>query len=152
MSHSSPYIFIQGGWSAILAGLAAGSVSILDHPERRRTLSLFVLARALGALVVTLHRRGHLPSVPYFATLVFATCQSLIIMCMAHFPELLPRGYYRSILNWSMYYTNEKLEVCEQFGHYNSSKFSKGLIVTVFMEKRLSVKIKPTKYAWLYIV
>ena len=111
----SEYFSLQGGWSAILAGLAAGSVSILDHPDRRRTLSLFVLARALGALVVTLHQRGHLPNVPYFATVIFAVCESLIIVCMTHFPELLPRGYYRSILNWSMYYTNEKLEVRKLF-------------------------------------
>ena len=42
-------------------------------------------------------------------------------MCMVHFPELLPRGYYRSILNWSMYYTNEKIEVCEQLSIIRTS-------------------------------
>ena len=102
----------QRGWSAILAGMAAGAVSIIDDPQRRRTLSLFVLARALGALFMTLHHRGQLPTVPYFVTIVFAACQSLIIMCVTHFPELLPQGYYKSILNWSMYYSEEKLQVC----------------------------------------
>lgn len=104
---------LQHGWHAVLAGLAAGTVSILDDPSRRHTLSLFISARALGALVATLYRRGYLPSIPYFVTVVFGLCQSVIMLATTRYPALMPRSYYRSLLRWSVYYTEEKLEVRE---------------------------------------
>ncbi len=95
----------------MVAGIAAGLTSFIDDPGRRRTLSLFLLARALGALVLTLHRRGKLPTVPHFVVLTFGVCQSLIIYATVHYPSLLPTSYYHAILSWSRYFSEEKLRV-----------------------------------------
>ena len=94
----------------------------MDDPQRRRTLSFFVAARAVGALILTLHRRGYLPTVPHFMTLTFGVCQALIILAMTKFPGLLPQGYYRSILSWSMYYSEEKLQVLIIFDVVNGNR------------------------------
>lgn len=101
----------QKGWPVVIAGLAAGLTSVIDEPNRRRTLSLFIVARALGALILTLHRRGLLPTVPHFVVLTFGLCQSFIIYSTVHCPVLLPTGYYRSILSWSRYFTDDKLKL-----------------------------------------
>ncbi len=101
----------QHGWHAVVAGLAAGLMSLLDEPSRRRTLSHFITARALGALVITLKCRGVLPSFPYFTTLMFGICESLVVVAVTRHPELLPKGYYRSVLKWSLCYTDENLKV-----------------------------------------
>ncbi|XP_064397727.1 uncharacterized protein LOC135344449 isoform X2 [Halichondria panicea] len=101
----------DNGWPAVVAGCAAGLTSLIDDPSRRRTLSLFILARALGALVLTLHRRGKLPTVPYFVVLAFGVCESLIIYSTVHYPTLLPRSYYTAILSWSRYFTEDKLKL-----------------------------------------
>lgn len=101
----------QRDWHAVVAGLAAGLVSSLDEATRRRTLSHFVTARALGALAMTLHSRGYIPSIPYFTVLIFGLCESFIVVAITKHPELLPHSYYRSVLKWSMCYTNDILEV-----------------------------------------
>ncbi len=108
---SMTFDLLKCGWHAVVAGMATGLVSSLDDPTRRRTLSLFVGARALGALVMTLHRRGFLPSIPYSVVLLFGLCQSFIVVATTRHPELLPQSYYRSILRWSLCYTDENLAV-----------------------------------------
>ena len=95
----------------MVGGFAAGLTSFIDDPSRRHTLSLFVVARALGALITTLHRRGQLPTIPHFVVLTFGLCQSFIIYSVVRYPELLPVGYYRSLLSWSMYFTDENFKV-----------------------------------------
>jgi len=97
----------------VVAGLVAGLTSLIDDPNRRHTLSLFVSARALGALVSTLHCQGYLPTIPHFVLLLLGLCQSFIILAMTRYPELLPQRYYCSIIRWSLYYSEEKLEVGE---------------------------------------
>lgn len=70
-----------------------------------------MVARALGCLVITLHKRGYLPSVPHFVPLVFGACQGLIVVAVARYPYLLPPSYYNAVVRWSMYYDEEKLEM-----------------------------------------
>lgn len=94
-----------------MAGFLAGLGSCIDEPGRRRTLTLYIVARALGCLVITLHKRGYLPSVPHFVALVFSVCEGLIIVATMRYPYLLPRNYYNAIVRWSMCYDEEKLEV-----------------------------------------
>lgn len=101
----------QRGWPAVVAGFAAGLTSVIDDPQRRYTLSLFIVARAFGALIITLHKRGYLPSMPYFVELTFGLCQAFIGVCGIRYPELLPAGYYRSVLKWSRHLTDDKLRV-----------------------------------------
>ena len=110
---------LQQGWHAAVAGLAAGLISAMDDPSRRFTFSLFLSARALGALITTLHRRGYLPTVPHFVTVALGLCQCLILVAVTRFPELLPQGYYRSVIRWALYYTEEKLQVTCLHGSAN---------------------------------
>ena len=70
-----------------------------------------MIARAFGALITVLHKLGYLPSVPHFVAIVFGVCQALIIVAVARYPHLLPPGYYKAIVRWSMYYDEEKLDV-----------------------------------------
>ena len=94
----------------MVAGLAAGLISAIDDPSRRHTLSLYISARALGALVTTLHRLGYLPSVPHFVTLMFAVCHSFIVSGL-QFSEYLPRSYYHTVLKW-IRVSDEQVEAC----------------------------------------
>ena len=111
----------QRGWPAVVGGFAAGLTSFIDDPSRRHTLSLFVIARALGALITTLHRRGQLPTIPHFVVLMFGLCQSFIIYSVVRYPELLPVGYYRSLLRWSVSLSDEKFRVSIVFCLYISA-------------------------------
>lgn len=70
-----------------------------------------MIARALGALIVILHKLGYLPSVPHFTPIVFGACESLVLVALTRYPYLLPRGYYNALVHWSMCYDEEKLEV-----------------------------------------
>ena len=94
----------------MVAGLAAGLISAIEDPSRRHNLSLYISARALGTLVTTLHRRGYLPSIPHFVTLMYAVCHSFIGSGL-QFPEYLPGNYYRTLLKW-MRVSDEQVEAC----------------------------------------
>lgn len=101
----------QKKYHSLIAGAVAGLVSAIDSPGRRQTLTLFMLARALGMLVIILNRRGLLPTIPRFVTILYGICQGLILVAVTRFPSMLPPNYYRALLRWSQYYTEEKLQV-----------------------------------------
>ena len=113
-SHTILFLSVVGEqrrYHSLIAGLLAGAVSAIDKPGRRQTLSLFMTARALGVLVIILNRRGLLPTIPHFVTILFSLCQSLIIVTVTKYPSFLTPSYYRALLRWSQYYTDEKLQV-----------------------------------------
>ena len=70
-----------------------------------------MLARALGMLIIILNRRGLLPTIPHFVTILYGILQGLILVAVTRFPAMLPPNYYRALLRWSQYYTEEKLQV-----------------------------------------
>jgi len=98
---------------AVLKHRCNTTLPVLPPSDAGRQWSLFVSARALGALVSTLHRQGYLPTIPHFVLLLLGLCQLFIILAMTWYPELLPQRYYCSIIRWSLYYSEEKLEVGE---------------------------------------
>ena len=102
---------LQQKYHSLLAGLLAGSLSVLDDPSRRHTLSLYMAARALGVLIICLNRRGFLPTIPRFGAMALALSQAVVVMCMMRYPSYLPASYYRALLKWSIYYTDDILEV-----------------------------------------
>lgn len=89
--------------------MAAGLASFIDEPNRRRTILLYLLARALGTMVHLLHGDGRLPAVPGFTTGVFNLCCAVVVLCVTHHPHLLPPSYYKAALRWSHYYDDQKL-------------------------------------------
>ncbi|XP_012935165.1 uncharacterized protein LOC101854933 [Aplysia californica] len=100
----------KDGWTYGISGAVAGlSIAILDE-SRRKTVTFFTVARALGALVSTLVARGHLGTLPFLEVWVFCACVSVIVYCTALKPQYLTPGYYRSIVKWSRDYSDEKLE------------------------------------------
>lgn len=98
-------------WVPIVGGFSVGLASFIDESNRRRNITLFILARALGALIRIFNHHGTLPAVPCFVPTVFALCSGIIVMCVARYPNLLPPSYYRAILRWSLYYTDKILQV-----------------------------------------
>lgn len=98
-------------WIPVAGGFAAGLTSVIDEPHRRRSILLYVMARAVGTLVKTLHSRGLLPTVPHLSFLVYSVCHAFIMVCMVHYPELLPPAYYNSIIRWGQTYTDEKIRL-----------------------------------------
>ncbi|XP_064618329.1 uncharacterized protein LOC135482329 [Liolophura sinensis] len=99
----------KDGWNHGIAGGLAGLTIVLENPVRRRTLSLFTISRALGALVSTLITRGQIPSIVHGDTLLFCLSCSFLVYCTALRPHLLPKGYYYSVLKWSRDYTDDNL-------------------------------------------
>ena len=102
---------LQQQYHSLLAGLLAGSLSVLDDPSRRHTLSLYMAARAIGVLIICLNRRGFLPTIPRFGAMALSMSQAVVVMCMMRYPSYLPASYYRALLKWSIYYTDDILEV-----------------------------------------
>lgn len=100
---------MQDGWNHGIAGGLAGLTIVLENPVRRRTLSLFTISRALGALVSTLITRGQIPFIAHGDTLMFCLSCAFLVYCTALRPHLLPKGYYYSVLKWSRDYTDDKL-------------------------------------------
>ena len=102
-------IYCQDDWnSAIAGGVSSLALSVEDR-TRRRVYCLFAIARAVGALVSTLVRRGYLPDIPFSETYLFGICGSFLVYCNALKPQYLFPGYYRSVLKWSRDYTDQKL-------------------------------------------
>lgn len=96
--------------SALAGGIAGLSMAIEDR-TRRRVYCLFALARAIGAMVTTLVKRGVIPPIPHSETALFCTCTSFLVYCTALKPQYLFTGYYRSVLKWSRDYTDRKLKL-----------------------------------------
>ena len=78
----------------------------LEAPSRRKTLAFFAAARALGAGATTLVARDLSPSIPHAETVAFCTCCAVLLSCVSLYPELLPPGYYHSVVKWSRDYTD----------------------------------------------
>ncbi|WAR08281.1 hypothetical protein MAR_018239 [Mya arenaria] len=97
-------------WNSALAGGIAGLAMVVEDRTRRRIYCLFAIARAIGAMISTLVKRGLLPSVPYSETALFCSCTSFLVYCTALQPQYLFTGYYKSVLKWSRDYTDEKLK------------------------------------------
>ena len=83
--------------------------SSIDEPNRRRTILLYIIARAIGVTVKILNKWGYIPTIPNAVGLLFSFLEGLIIICVTQKPHLLPPSYYKAILHWSVYYTDEKL-------------------------------------------
>ncbi|KAH3735320.1 uncharacterized protein LOC127850296 [Dreissena polymorpha] len=96
-------------WNSALAGGLAGLAIVVEDRTRRRIYCLFAIARAIGAVVSTLVRRGLLPAMPYSETMLFCSCTSFLVYCTALKPQYLLTGYYKSVLKWSRDYTDRKL-------------------------------------------
>ncbi|KAI8506896.1 hypothetical protein Bbelb_153350 [Branchiostoma belcheri] len=99
----------KDGSNSTIAGAIAGLTMFIESGKRRRTIALFLLARAANAFFSTLVRRGHVPRVRHCDTAVFCLCTGFIVYAAALDPELLPVGYYRSILRWSRGWTDKGL-------------------------------------------
>ncbi|XP_078571983.1 transmembrane protein 135-like [Branchiostoma floridae x Branchiostoma japonicum] len=99
----------KDGSNSTMAGAIAGLTMFIESGKRRRTIALFLLARAAGAFMSTWVKRGRLPRVRHLDTLVFCLCTGFIVYAAALDPELLPDGYYRSILRWSRGWTDKGL-------------------------------------------
>ena len=82
----------------------------MDDSDRRRSILLYLMARAAGALIKTLHAQGRLPTLPHFSALVYSVCHAVIMVCMVHYPVLLPPAYYRSIMKWGQMYSEESVD------------------------------------------
>lgn len=81
----------------------------VEDRTRRRIYCLFAIARAIGAIIATLVKRGVIPTIPYSETALFCACTSFLVYCTALKPQYLFTGYYRSVLKWSRDYTDKKL-------------------------------------------
>ncbi|XP_045198848.2 uncharacterized protein LOC123553172 [Mercenaria mercenaria] len=98
-------------FNSAIAGGVAGLSMVVEDRTRRRIYCLFAIARAVGAMVTTLVKRGLIPAVPYSETALFCSCTSFLVYCTALKPQYLFTGYYRSVLKWSRDYTDKKLNV-----------------------------------------
>lgn len=85
--------------------------SSIDEPNRRRTILLYIIARAIGSLIKILNKWEYIPTVPHATGLLFSIIEGLIIVCVTHKPVLLPPSYYKALLHWSVYYTDQKLDM-----------------------------------------
>ncbi|ESO84969.1 hypothetical protein LOTGIDRAFT_168227 [Lottia gigantea] len=99
----------KDGWNHGIAGGIAGLSIIVEDETRRKVASLFAIARALGAGLTTLVKRGKITRIPYCETWSFCACCAFLVYCTALKPELLSKGYYKSILKWSRDYSDENL-------------------------------------------
>lgn len=102
--------FLQDGWNAGIAGGLAGLASLVEDPSRRRTLALFVFARAVGSLLSTLARRKIIPTVPHFPVIVFSICAGFLVHCITLNRELIQAGYLKSLLQWTRNYNVNVLD------------------------------------------
>lgn len=84
---------------------------VVEDRTRRQIYCLFAIARAVGAMVTTLVKRGVIPAVPHSETALFCSCTSFLVYCTALKPQYLFTGYYRSVLKWSRDYTDQKLKL-----------------------------------------
>lgn len=98
-------------FNSAIAGGIAGLSMIVEDRTRRRIYCLFAIARAIGAMVTTLVKRGIVPAVPYSETALFCSCTSFLVYCTALKPQYLFTGYYRSVLKWSRDYSDQKLKI-----------------------------------------
>ena len=144
---------LQDDWNSAIAGGVAGLAMVVEDRTRRRIYCLFAIARAVGAMVTTLVKRGVLPSVPYSETALFCWCTSFLVYCTALKPQYLFTGYYKSVLKWSRDYTDDKLKrlfrnpgpeflTCAEAGLHDGS-------CTVHAMKDLAQSIPP--FAKLYL-
>lgn len=99
----------QDDINSAVAGGIAGLAMVVEDRTRRRVYCLFAIARAFGAILSTLVKRGLLPSVPYSETAMFSACTAFLVYCTALKPQYLFTGYYRSVLKWSRDYTDPTL-------------------------------------------
>ena len=100
---------IQDDLNSAVAGGIAGLAMVVEDRTRRQLYCLFAIARAFGAILSTLVKRGLLPSVPYSETALFSALTGFLVYCTSINPQYLFTGYYRSILKWSRDYTDSKL-------------------------------------------
>jgi hypothetical protein len=86
----------RGGAAA--AAAIAGTAILLDAPERRSTVSVYLFVRAAYELLRAGVASGALPDVPHLATLVFAACQAPIMYAFLREPHALSPAYHKWIL------------------------------------------------------
>jgi hypothetical protein len=84
--------------NAAASGALAGLTCLLDSPARRQGIALYLLVRALYALLHALMRRRYISRIPHASTLTFSAANALIIYSFICEPHLLDRGYYNWIL------------------------------------------------------
>lgn len=101
----------QDGWNNMVPGGIAGLTLFIESQNRRKTVALFAIARACGALANTLVTRKILSPIPYGSTWLFCICCAFLLHSVALKPQLLMSGYYYSVLKWSRDYTDKKLKI-----------------------------------------
>ena len=130
---------MQDGWNYGLAGGVAGLSMALDAASRHNPIAFFAAARALGAGATTLVTRGHVTSVPHAETVAFCVCCAVLLPCVCLHPQLLPTGYYRSVVRWSRAYSEpiltrlfrtpeERFLTCQEVGLHEGTCASHALL------------------------
>jgi len=106
-------------WNAIVAGLIAGFTLMIDDPERRRIVAIYVFVRAMSVLVKGLSRERVLPYNEHAESILFGLVNMPIMYGFLLEPEILDRGYYRWILGMGAI-THEGLDVTlrQRFHHH----------------------------------
>jgi len=84
--------------NAAISGAVGGLASLLDSPQRRQGVALYLLVRSCYALLHALMRRRYITRVPSSATALFAAANAVIIFAFISEPQLLDRSYY----NWML--------------------------------------------------
>ncbi|TMW60631.1 hypothetical protein Poli38472_000673 [Pythium oligandrum] len=81
-----------------IAGGVSGIALLMDSPERRSTIALYIFVRMLDVLGRHLTAIDVLPTWKYSSEALFAASNSAIMYAFIVDPTLLPKGYYQWIL------------------------------------------------------
>ncbi|XP_077999942.1 uncharacterized protein LOC144452671 [Glandiceps talaboti] len=94
----------------VIAAVIASLTCLIENADRRKTIAVFLLSRAIGAVYNSIMKRKKITPITYDVSLVFSAATAVVIYGVTKEPAILPKGYYSAIKVWSRDYTEDVLE------------------------------------------